>query len=64
MSRRGAVLTIYLATAATGLPAIMLPRIQEWWLASLLFAQCLCVVAMIAILEHTTPRDSAANESS
>ncbi|UCE62059.1 MAG: undecaprenyl/decaprenyl-phosphate alpha-N-acetylglucosaminyl 1-phosphate transferase, partial [Phycisphaerales bacterium] len=52
MSPRGAVLTIYLATAATGLPAIVLPRV-DWLLAVLLLAQCLCVVAMIAILEHT-----------
>ena len=54
MSQRGAVLTIYLATAATGLPAIVLPRV-EWVGASLLLVQCLCVVAMIAILEHTRP---------
>ena len=53
MSPRGAVLTIYLATAATGLPAIALPRVG-WSLADeLLLFQCLCVVMMIAILEHT-----------
>jgi len=45
-----AVLTIYLATAATALPAIILPTL-EWTGAILLFAQCLCVVAIIAILE-------------
>lgn len=54
MTPRGAVLTIYLATAATALPAIVLPRV-DWPLASLLLVQCLCVVAMIAILEHSTP---------
>ena len=54
MSPRGAVLTIYLATAATGLPAIVLPRVP-WSAAILLLVQCLCVVTMIAILEHTRP---------
>jgi UDP-GlcNAc:undecaprenyl-phosphate/decaprenyl-phosphate GlcNAc-1-phosphate transferase len=52
LSPRGAVLTIYLATAATGLPAIVLPRV-DWPAAILLLIQCLCVVTMIAILEHT-----------
>ena len=51
MRPRGAVLTIYLATAATGLPAIVLPRV-DWLHATLLLVQCLCVVAIIAILEH------------
>ena len=54
LSRRGAVLTVYLATAATALPAILLPRL-DWPGASLLMLQCLCVVAMIAILEHVAP---------
>lgn len=52
MTSRGAVLTIYLATAATGLPAILLPRVS-WAGAIILLLQCLCVVIMIAILEHT-----------
>jgi len=52
MTPRGAVLTIYLATAATALPAIVLPKV-DWITAALLLLQCLCVVAMIAILEHT-----------
>lgn len=51
MSTRGAVLTIYLATAATGLPAIVLPRVPLWG-AVLLLVQCICVVIMIAVLEH------------
>ena len=51
MSRRAAVLTIYLATAATGLSAILLPRADRLT-AGLIFAQCLCVVLIIAILEH------------
>jgi UDP-GlcNAc:undecaprenyl-phosphate GlcNAc-1-phosphate transferase len=52
MTPRGAVLTIYLATTATALPAIVLPKV-DWLSAALLLVQCLCVVAMIAILEHT-----------
>jgi UDP-GlcNAc:undecaprenyl-phosphate GlcNAc-1-phosphate transferase len=55
MTQRGAVLTIYLATAATALPAIALPRV-DWMIAILLLAQCLCVVVMIAVLEHTGQR--------
>jgi len=51
LSPRGAVLTIYLATAATGLPAVALARV-DWGTAILLLIQCLCVVVMIAILEH------------
>ncbi|MFQ5463332.1 MAG: MraY family glycosyltransferase [Phycisphaerae bacterium] len=52
MSTRAAVGTIYLATLATGLPAIALPRV-DWPIAVLLLVQCCCVVLMIAILEHT-----------
>lgn len=50
MSVRATVLTIYLATAATGLPAILLPHL-DWAAAVLILLQCLCVVTMIAILE-------------
>ena len=54
MTQRGAVLTIYLATAATGLPAIILPRVG-WTGAVLILLQTLCVVALIAVLEHVEP---------
>ena len=50
MRPTSAVLTIYLATAATALPAILLPQLSWPW-AILIFGQCLCVVAIIAILE-------------
>lgn len=50
MSTRSAVLTIYLATAATSLSAILLPR-ADWTTAGLVFAQTICVVLIIAILE-------------
>jgi len=49
-SQRMAVLTIYLATAATGLGAVLLPLLS-WPAAMLIFVQCICVVAIIAILE-------------
>ncbi len=51
MSTRSAVLTIYLATAATSASALLLPR-ADWPTAGLIFAQCLCIVLIIAILEH------------
>jgi len=52
LSTRGAVLSIYLATLATGLPAIVLPQV-DWPVAVLLLMQCIAVVIMIGILEHT-----------
>ena len=53
MSVRATVMTIYLATAATGLPAIILPHL-EWPAALLILLQGLCVVSIIAILESTS----------
>ena len=50
MSSTSAVLTIYLATTATALPAILLPQL-EWAAAVLILGQCACVIAIIAILE-------------
>lgn len=54
LTSRGAVLTIYLATAATALPAVAMPMV-DWQTAVLLLFQCLGVVLMIAILEHVGP---------
>lgn len=45
-----AVLTIYLATMATSLPAVLLP-LHGWAVAMLILLQCFAVVAIIAILE-------------
>lgn len=50
MSTRAAVLTIYLATLATSLPALLLPHLG-WMGAGLIMGQCACVVALIAVLE-------------
>ncbi|MEE9293860.1 MAG: MraY family glycosyltransferase [Phycisphaerae bacterium] len=55
LSRRAALFTIYLATAATSLTAVLLPHV-DWPAAVLIFSQCLCVVLIIAILEHTPSR--------
>ncbi|MBI4582262.1 MAG: undecaprenyl/decaprenyl-phosphate alpha-N-acetylglucosaminyl 1-phosphate transferase [Planctomycetes bacterium] len=49
-SPRTAVLTIYLATMATALPAVLLPLLS-WPAALVIFSQCVCVVIIIAILE-------------
>lgn len=49
-STRVAVLTIYLATLATALPAILLPSVN-WSDAALILGQCICVISIIAILE-------------
>lgn len=62
LTTRGAVLTIYLATASTGLPAVLLPTV-EWPMAILLIVQCLTGVGIIAILEHVRP-DSTPRPSS
>jgi UDP-GlcNAc:undecaprenyl-phosphate GlcNAc-1-phosphate transferase len=51
MTPRKAVLTIYLATLATALPAVVLPRVG-WSGSLLLLVQCFCVVVMIALLEQ------------
>ncbi len=50
MSRRSAVLTIYLCTAVTGIAAMLLPHVPEWaaWLVA---AQALGVLGIIALLE-------------
>lgn len=55
LSPKTAVLTIYLATAATSLPAILLPLVT-WPGAVLILSQCVCVVAIIAILESRHAR--------
>lgn len=59
MSVRTAVLTIYLATATTGMSALILPRANDWSLALLAVAQCVCVVLIIALLEHGDNRSES-----
>jgi hypothetical protein len=58
MRPRSAVLTIYLATLATGLSATLLPR-ADLTTACLIVAQCLCIVMIIAVLEHKRAHGNA-----
>ena len=51
MSKTSATLTIYLATAATGLSAMLLSR-ATWPQALLLGGQALSVVLLIALIEQ------------
>jgi UDP-GlcNAc:undecaprenyl-phosphate GlcNAc-1-phosphate transferase len=56
MSRRTAVLCLYLITAATAIAAILLPHVQSTFGAILIFAQTLLVLGVVALLEqHPLP---------
>jgi UDP-GlcNAc:undecaprenyl-phosphate GlcNAc-1-phosphate transferase len=56
MSRRTAVLCIYLVTAATSMAAILLPHVNSPSGAMLIFAQTLLVLGVVALLEqHPLP---------
>jgi UDP-GlcNAc:undecaprenyl-phosphate GlcNAc-1-phosphate transferase len=56
MSRRTAVLCLYLLTAATSVAAILLPYVQSTFAAMLIFAQTLMVLGVVALLEqHPLP---------
>src|SRR5205807_10386044 len=61
MSRRTAVLCLYLITAAPSLPAIILPHVQNTFSAILIFCQTLLVLGVVALLEQhplpAPPRD-------
>jgi UDP-GlcNAc:undecaprenyl-phosphate/decaprenyl-phosphate GlcNAc-1-phosphate transferase len=56
MSRRTAVLCLYLLTAATSIAAILLPHVSSTFAAMLIFAQTLLVLGVVALLEqHPLP---------
>jgi UDP-GlcNAc:undecaprenyl-phosphate GlcNAc-1-phosphate transferase len=56
MSRRTAVLSIYLVTAATSVAAILLPHMKSTFGAMLIFAQTLLILGVVALLEqHPLP---------
>jgi UDP-GlcNAc:undecaprenyl-phosphate GlcNAc-1-phosphate transferase len=56
MSRRTAVLCLYLITAATAVAAIILPQVRTSLSAFLLFAQTLLILGVVMILEqHPLP---------
>jgi UDP-GlcNAc:undecaprenyl-phosphate GlcNAc-1-phosphate transferase len=51
MSERGSVCFIYLVTLATGLSALLLPRVG-WGGGMIVFAQTILIVSVIAVLEY------------
>jgi UDP-GlcNAc:undecaprenyl-phosphate GlcNAc-1-phosphate transferase len=56
MSRRTAVLCLYLITAATSVAASILPHVQNTFAAVLIFAQTVLVLGVVALLEqHPLP---------
>lgn len=56
MSRRTAVLCIYLVTAATAIAAILLPSVQTAFGAIMIFSQTLLILGVVALLEqHPLP---------
>jgi len=62
MSRRTAVLCIYLITAATSVAAIVLPHVDSPIAAILIFCQTLLILGVVALLEqHPLPRDMREN---
>jgi UDP-GlcNAc:undecaprenyl-phosphate GlcNAc-1-phosphate transferase len=52
MSRRTAVLCLYLVTAATAIGGILLPHINSPFAAALIFIQTLLVLGVVALLEQ------------
>jgi UDP-GlcNAc:undecaprenyl-phosphate GlcNAc-1-phosphate transferase len=56
MSRRTAVLCLYLITAATSVAAIILPHVENTFAAILIFCQTVLVLGVVALLEqHPLP---------
>jgi UDP-GlcNAc:undecaprenyl-phosphate GlcNAc-1-phosphate transferase len=63
MSRRTAVLCLYLVTAATSVAAIILPHVRSTFAAVLIFAQTILVLCLVALLEqHPLPPFSNSKE--
>jgi UDP-GlcNAc:undecaprenyl-phosphate GlcNAc-1-phosphate transferase len=57
MSRRTAVLCLYLVTASTSIAAIILPHLQSPLLAKLIFLQTWLILGVVALLEqHPLPQ--------
>ena len=58
MSRRTAVLCLYLVTAATSASAILLPYVETTFAAMLIFGQTVLILCVVALLEqHPMPSD-------
>ena len=62
MSRRTAVLCIYLVTAATSVAAILLPHVNGD-LAPLIFAQTILILGVVALLEQSKNRLETRNSN-
>jgi UDP-GlcNAc:undecaprenyl-phosphate GlcNAc-1-phosphate transferase len=60
LSRKYAVLTVHLATLTTGLGALLLYRLRDWYGASLVVVLILCVLAIVYILETVGRRRNGA----
>jgi UDP-GlcNAc:undecaprenyl-phosphate GlcNAc-1-phosphate transferase len=60
LSRTYAVLTVHLATLTTGLGALLLYRLPDWYGASLVCLLILCVLTIIYILETVGRRRNGA----
>jgi UDP-GlcNAc:undecaprenyl-phosphate GlcNAc-1-phosphate transferase len=59
MSRRTAVLCIYLVTAATSAAAIVLPHVRSGFLAAMIVGQTVLILCVVALLEqHPLPAPS------
>jgi UDP-GlcNAc:undecaprenyl-phosphate GlcNAc-1-phosphate transferase len=57
MSRRTAVLCIYLVTAATSAAAVVLPHVQSGFLAAMIVGQTVLILGVVALLEqHPLPQ--------
>ena len=60
MSRRTAVLCLYLVTAATSIAAILLPHVTSPFAAILIFCQTVLILGMVALLEqHPLPEEKS-----
>jgi UDP-GlcNAc:undecaprenyl-phosphate GlcNAc-1-phosphate transferase len=60
MSRRTAVLCLYLITAATAIAAVMLPHAPSRGVAFLIFGQTVLILGVVALLEqHPLPESKA-----
>ena len=58
MSKRTAVLCLYLVTASTSIAAILLPHVESSSGAILIFAQTILILCVVALLEqHPLPAD-------
>ena len=56
MSKRTAVLCLYLITAATSIAAILLPHVPSTFAAILILCQTVLILGMVALLEqHPLP---------